>query len=130
MTAIAEETSKEEKSEAARQPAVSIVSGIVDLGEGRGFLRTAGYRRSGGDIPITPAQVRQYGLRPGDHIEGTAGSRQAKPGEAKASQSRAGRANDHRRVSQRAAPSRGTEPPALRRPDPRLSQPAVPARGR
>ena len=77
MTAIAEETSKEEKP-AARQPAVSAVSGIVDLGEGHGFLRVAGYRRSGGDIPITPAQVRQYGLRPGDHIEGTAGSRQAK----------------------------------------------------
>jgi transcription termination factor Rho len=93
MTAIAEETSKEEKSEAARPPAVSAVSGVVDLSEGRGFLRTAGYRRSGGDIPITPAQVRQYGLRPGDHIEGTAGSRQAKSGEARANQSRAGQAN-------------------------------------
>ena len=77
MTAIAEETSKEEKP-AAQQPAVSAVSGIVDLGEGHGFLRVAGYRRSGGDIPITPAQVRQYGLRPGDHVAGTAGSRQAK----------------------------------------------------
>jgi transcription termination factor Rho len=74
MTAIAEETSKEEKTPSA----VRIVSGIVDLGEGRGFLRTAGYRRSAGDIPITPAQARQYGLRPGDHIEGTAGSGQNK----------------------------------------------------
>jgi transcription termination factor Rho len=82
MTAIAEETSKEEKTEAVRPPAVSAVSavsGIVDLGEGRGFLRTAGYRRSGGDVPVTPAQVRQYGLRPGDHVVGTAGRRQAKP---------------------------------------------------
>jgi transcription termination factor Rho len=82
MTAIAEETSKEEnkeeKTEAVRPPGVSAVSGIVDLGEGHGFLRTAGYRRSGGDIPITPAQVRRYGLRPGDQIEGTAGSRQGK----------------------------------------------------
>jgi transcription termination factor Rho len=78
MTAIAEETIQEEQTAPARQPAVSAVSGIVDLGEDRGFLRIAGYRRSGGDIPITPAQVRHYGLRPGDHIEGTAGGRQAK----------------------------------------------------
>ena len=77
MTAIAEETIQEEKTAQAR-PAATPVSGIVDLGDGRGFLRTAGYRRSGGDVPITPAQVHLYGLRPGDHIEGTAGSRQNK----------------------------------------------------
>src|ERR1700733_7795013 len=73
MTAIADEiTSKEPHT------TVAAVSGVVDLGDGRGFLRTAGYRRSPGDIPISTAQVRQYGLRPGDHIEGTAGRRQAK----------------------------------------------------
>jgi transcription termination factor Rho len=48
------------------------VSGIADLTDGRGYLRTAGYRRSPGDIPLTAAQVRQYGLRPGDQIHGTA----------------------------------------------------------
>jgi transcription termination factor Rho len=74
MTAIAEETTKTE-----RQATAVAISGVVDLGDGRGFLRTAGYRRSGEDIPITPAQVRQYGLRAGDHIEGTAGNRQGKP---------------------------------------------------
>ncbi len=74
MTAIAAETSNEEKT----PPAVSVVSGVVDLSEGRAFLRTAGYRRSGGDIPITPAQVRQYGLRPGDLTEGTAGGNKNK----------------------------------------------------
>jgi transcription termination factor Rho len=47
------------------------VSGIVDVTDGRGYLRTAGYRRSPGDIALTPAQIRQYGLRKGDHIEGT-----------------------------------------------------------
>jgi len=47
------------------------VSGIADLTDGRGYLRTAGYRRSPGDIPLTAAQVRQYGLRPGDQIHGT-----------------------------------------------------------
>jgi transcription termination factor Rho len=73
MTAIAEEITKTEP-----QTTATAISGVVDLGDGRGFLRTAGYRRSAGDIPISPAQVRQYGLRAGDHIEGTAGRRQDK----------------------------------------------------
>jgi transcription termination factor Rho len=50
---------------------VTQVSGIVDLTDGRGYLRTAGYRRSAGDLPLTAAQVRQYGLRKGDQIEAT-----------------------------------------------------------
>ena len=73
MTAIAEEITRTEP-----QTTATAISGVVDLGDGRGFLRTAGYRRSAGDIPISPAQVRQYGLRAGDHIEGTAGRRQDK----------------------------------------------------
>jgi transcription termination factor Rho len=73
MTAIAEETTQ-----TAQQATAAAISGVVDLGDGRGFLRTAGYRRSAADIPITPALVRQYGLRSGDHIEGTAGGRQDK----------------------------------------------------
>jgi transcription termination factor Rho len=73
MTAIAEETTRTEQ-----QTTATVISGVVDLGDGRGFLRTTGYRRSGRDIPISPAQVRQYGLRAGDHIEGTAGERQGK----------------------------------------------------
>jgi transcription termination factor Rho len=90
MTAIAEETTENTKE--AQRATAAAVSGVVDLDDGRGFLRTAGYRRSGGDIPITPAQVRQFGLRTGDHIEGTAatragdgnGSRQAKARQDKA----------------------------------------------
>ena len=70
MTAIAEEITRTEP-----QTTATAISGVVDLGDGRGFLRTAGYRRSAGDIPISPAQVRQHGLRAGDHIEGTAGRR-------------------------------------------------------
>jgi transcription termination factor Rho len=73
MTAIAEETSKEETISTQQQAAV--LSGVVDLGDGRAFLRTAGYRRSAEDIPLTPAQVRQYGLRAGDHVQVTAGGR-------------------------------------------------------
>src|SRR5579859_7473224 len=69
MTAIAEETTS------TTQKTMAKVSGVVDLADGRGFLRTAGYRRDTGDIPITQAQVRQYGLRGGDRIEGSADSR-------------------------------------------------------
>jgi transcription termination factor Rho len=77
MTAIAEEITRTKPRTEPPTPATAI-SGVVDLGDSRGFLRTAGYRRSAGDIPISPAQVRQYGLRAGDHIEGTAGPSQGK----------------------------------------------------
>ena len=83
MTAIAEEITTTEL-----QTIPTLISGVVDLGDGRGFLRTAGYRRSGGDIPITPAKIRQYGLRAGDHIEGTAGGQQGKTPQGKTPQSR------------------------------------------
>jgi transcription termination factor Rho len=75
MTAITEETTTQTPRVPAQIPATAVISGIVDLGEGRACLRTAGYRRSAQDVPITPAQVRQYGLRKGDQISGTAGSR-------------------------------------------------------
>ncbi len=79
MTAIADEITSKEPPTKEPHTTVAAVSGVVDLGDGRGFLRTAGYRRSPGDLPISTAQVRQYGLRAGDHIEGAAGRRQAKP---------------------------------------------------
>jgi len=47
------------------------VSGVVDLADGRGYLRTAGYRRSATDVPLTAGQIRAYGLRKGDQVEGT-----------------------------------------------------------
>jgi transcription termination factor Rho len=49
---------------------VTLVSGMVDLADGRGYLRTAGYRRSATDLPLTAGQVRTYGLRKGDQIDG------------------------------------------------------------
>jgi transcription termination factor Rho len=79
MTAIAEETPRTAQQNRA-------ISGVVDLADGRGFLRTAGYRRSAEDIPITQAQVRQHGLRAGDQIEGTAGTRQGRTPQAKTQQ--------------------------------------------
>ena len=88
MTAIAEEITKEEITKPA-QPG-TVTAGVADLSDGRGFLRTAGYRRSAEDIPISTAQVRQYGLRAGDHIEGTAGAGQAKTRQDKARQDQTG----------------------------------------
>jgi transcription termination factor Rho len=68
MTATAQET----PIISAGTPADIAVRGIVDVSDGRGYLRTAGYRRSAGDVPLTGGQVRQYGLRKGDQVEGTA----------------------------------------------------------
>ena len=48
------------------------VSGILDIRDDRGLIRTSGYRASASDIHVSPAQIRQYALRRGDHIEGAA----------------------------------------------------------
>jgi transcription termination factor Rho len=88
MTAITEEVTEEQQrvsaetrpvsgakvpsprdSTGAKAPA-AVVSGIVDLTDGRGYLRTAGYRRSAADLPLTAGLVRTYGLRKGDQIDG------------------------------------------------------------
>jgi transcription termination factor Rho len=46
-------------------------SGLLDLREeGYGFLRTNGYLASGSDVYVSITQVRRYGLRKGDYIEG------------------------------------------------------------
>src|SRR6516165_12137251 len=75
MTVITAETVEEQLRVSAETRPVaaeeSPVTGIVDISDGRGYLRTGGYRRSPNDIPLTTGQVRQYGLRKGDEIEGT-----------------------------------------------------------
>ena len=48
------------------------VSGILDVGDSKAFLRASGYEQGPNDISLSIAQVRQYGLRKGDHIEGAA----------------------------------------------------------
>ncbi|MGH3298935.1 MAG: transcription termination factor Rho [Trebonia sp.] len=105
MTAIAEEITRTEPKTTA-----TAISGVVDLGDGRGFLRTAGYRRSAGDIPISPAQVRQYGLRTGDYIEGTAGSR---PGKARQDQARQDQARQDQARQDQARQDKGRPDQAL-----------------
>ena len=47
------------------------VEGLLDLrGEGYGFLRVKGYLPSKDDIYVSVKQVRQFGLRKGDHVSG------------------------------------------------------------
>jgi transcription termination factor Rho len=53
-------------------PDVITVRGIADISDGRGYLLAGGYRRSPADIPLPAALIRQYGLRRGDEVEGTA----------------------------------------------------------
>ncbi len=92
MTATTEELERVSGTAASGAPGpspVTRVSGIADIGDGRGFLRTAGYARSPDDIQLSPGVVRQYGLRKGDYIEGTAGPRRS------ANDNR-GNANDNR----------------------------------
>jgi transcription termination factor Rho len=48
------------------------VSGIVEVADGHAFVRTSGYRPSPADVYVSAGQIRQYGLRKGDLIEGTA----------------------------------------------------------
>ena len=46
-------------------------SGLLDLREeGYGFLRTNGYLASASDVYVSITQVRRYGLRKGDMIDG------------------------------------------------------------
>ena len=66
-----------EKEAAPREhaPQASTVHGIADIDDGRGFLRSSAGVRSPGDVPLTSAQIKHYGLRKGDLIEATLASR-------------------------------------------------------
>ncbi|RKR89451.1 transcription termination factor Rho [Micromonospora pisi] len=58
------------------------VTGLLDLRDNRAVIRTSGYRPGPDDVQVSPAQIREYGLRRGDLLTGTA---------------RAGRGDEHRR---------------------------------
>ncbi len=95
MTTITEQKSTEQKS--ARSHVTEItedtsfaVSGILDIEDDRAFLRTSGYRPGSDDVYVSPAVVRQHGLRRGDHIGGAAQT--PRPGQANQS-GQAGRRN-------------------------------------
>ncbi|HEX6932667.1 MAG TPA: transcription termination factor Rho [Streptosporangiaceae bacterium] len=48
------------------------VSGVLDVSDGQAFLRTSGYRRGRDDVYVPMSEVRRYGLRPGDIVDGAA----------------------------------------------------------
>ena len=48
------------------------VSGILDVDDKSAFVRTTGYLPGPSDAYLSLAQVKRYGLRPGDHVEGAA----------------------------------------------------------
>jgi transcription termination factor Rho len=48
------------------------VSGLVDPADGHALIRVSGYRPSPADVYVSAGQIRQYGLRKGDQIDGTA----------------------------------------------------------
>lgn len=55
-----------------QDPAAIAASGIVDMADGHAFVRTSGYRRGPADVYVSAGQIRQYGLRKSDRIEGAA----------------------------------------------------------
>jgi transcription termination factor Rho len=93
----------------AQSRAVVPVHGIVDISDGRGFLRTTGYRRSPADIPLTPGQVRQYGLRKGDVVEGTVASQGRANSDGASGRGAANRGASGRNTSGRGGSNRGAD---------------------
>jgi transcription termination factor Rho len=96
MTATTQETIvTDEQTRPADVPDVITVRGIADISDGRGYLLAGGYRRSAADIPLPAALIRQYGLRRGDEIEGTAiAARASTTSESAAAASRASTSGD------------------------------------
>ena len=58
--------------QASASPASVPVSGLVDTADGHGLVRVSGYRPSAADVYVSAGQIKQYGLRKGDRIDGTA----------------------------------------------------------
>jgi transcription termination factor Rho len=76
MTATMQESAAPPRVKQA--PAAIAVSGIVDTANGHAFVRTSGYQRGPADVSVSAGQIRQYGLRKGDMIEGEARSESAR----------------------------------------------------
>jgi transcription termination factor Rho len=57
---------------AAQSPASVPISGLIDPADGHALVRVSGYRPSPADVYVSVGQIKQYGLRKGDRIEGTA----------------------------------------------------------
>src|SRR6516162_5995269 len=70
MTAIIQESAAPPR--AIQNPVGVPVSGIVDMADGHALVRASGYRPGPADVYVSAGQIRQYGLRKGDLIEGFA----------------------------------------------------------
>ncbi len=70
MTAVIQENPAPLR--AVTEPAAFPVSGILDIADGHAFVRTSGYRRGPADVYVSAGQIRRYGLRKGDQIDGSA----------------------------------------------------------
>jgi transcription termination factor Rho len=94
MTTTMQETIPRQAQQAASrqaQPSTEPISGIAEIADGHGFVRTVGYRRGPDDVYLSGGQIRQYGLRSGDLIEGQSAVGQAVIGKAVIGQDGAGR---------------------------------------
>ena len=59
------------------------VTGIVDVADRHGFVRTAGYLPGPDDVYLSLAQVKEYGLRRGDVVTGAAREGEPRQGSAR-----------------------------------------------
>ncbi len=59
------------------------VTGILDVADRHGFVRTSGYLPGPDDVYVSVAQLKQYGLRRGDLVTGTAREAEARQGQAR-----------------------------------------------
>jgi transcription termination factor Rho len=96
MTATMQETAAPPRVKQA--PAAIAVSGIVDMADGHAFVRTVGYRRDPADVYVSAGQIRQYGLRKGDRIEGAARSEGARTNGVRTNETGRGKLNQLARV--------------------------------
>jgi transcription termination factor Rho len=48
------------------------VSGILDIADSHGFVRTSGYRSGTDDVYVSGSQIQHSGLRKGDQVQGAA----------------------------------------------------------
>ncbi len=96
MTATMQESAAPPRVQKA--PAAIAVSGIVDMAGGQAFVRTSGYRRSPADVSVSAGQIRQYGLRKGDRIEGAARSEGARTNGTRTNEKGRGQLNQLGRV--------------------------------
>ncbi len=55
------------------------IGGVLDIQENHAFIRTSGYLAGPHDVYVSLGQVRKYGLRPGDAVQGAV--RQPREGE-------------------------------------------------